>query len=300
MGKIDRRKFLVQSVAAVGSAIGTGKLRADAVLPTATRPTTQPVLLASDVVVLGKSGLKASRLAMGTGTVAGSEQRALGIEGMVKLFRYGLDRGVSWWDAADMYKTHPHIRATLKEIKRDRVTITTKTSAKNSAAVRADVERFRKEMDTDYIDIVLLHCMKDAKWPEKMTEAMDVLCEAKEKGMVRAVGCSCHSLGALQAAANEAWVDVILARVNPFAVMMDVKKPSEVERVLAVLQRAHRNGKGICAMKILGEGRLKGSRIDTSLRFILNQPVVSGFTIGFSKPEQIDDIARRIEQNQST
>jgi aryl-alcohol dehydrogenase-like predicted oxidoreductase len=251
---------------------------------------------AHDTVKLAGTGIMPSRLAIGTGTRSGTEQRALGVEGFAKLLRYGLDQGVRWWDAADMYKTHPHVRAALKEIQRDRVVITSKTSAKDAAGIRADIERFRKEMDTDYIDIVLLHCMTDGEWPKKMRGAMDALSDAKQKGHVRAVGCSCHTFEALRAAADEPWVEVDLARVNPFGRIMDVKKTEEVPRVLEVLETMHRRGKAVYGMKVLGEGAFKGEQIDQSLQFVLSKRFISGFTIGFSSRDQIDDIARRMER----
>jgi len=297
MDPLSRREFIGKSVAALGVATGLrGALAAETSPPAATTRPQSDRLHAHDTVVLGRSGVKASRLCMGTGTRAGSEQRALGVDGFVRLLHHALDQGVRWWDAADMYKTHPHLQAALKEIRRDRVVITSKTSAKDAAGVRADIERFRKELDSDYIDIALLHCMTDDRWPEKMRGAMDALSEAKDKGHVRAVGVSCHTFGALKAAADEPWVEVDLARINPFAKVMDVDKPEEVSKVLEVLETMHRRGKAVYGMKILGEGALQGRQIDESLRFVLSKPFISGFTIGFSSAEQVDDIARRMEQ----
>lgn len=305
MEPLSRREFIGKSVAAMGVVSGLGSAAADTVtgspqtkpagLGAATRPASGHPH-AHDTVTLAGTGIQPSRLAMGTGTRSGSEQRALGMDGLVRLLHYGIDQGVHWWDGADSYKTHPYIRTALKEIKRDRVVITSKTGAKDAAGVRADIERFRKEMDTDYIDIVLLHCMTDGKWPEKMRGAMDALSEAKQKGHVRAVGCSCHTFAALQAAADEPWVEVDLARVNPFAKVMDVEQPQDVSKVLEVLETMHRRGKAVYGMKILGEGALKGDQIDKSLQFVLSKPFISGFTIGFSSEKQLDDIIQRIEQ----
>jgi aryl-alcohol dehydrogenase-like predicted oxidoreductase len=248
--------------------------------------------------MLGKTGIKTSRLAIGTGTESGAEQRRLGIEGFVKMLRHGFDQGVRWWDVADSYKTHPHVQAALKEMKRDQVTITSKTSAKDHKGVTADIERFRREMNTDYIDIVLLHCMTDANWTEKLKGPMDALSEAKAKGYVRAVGCSCHTFDALQAAAASPWVDVDLARINPFAAVMDVEKRDQVPEVLQLLKSMHERGKAVYGMKILGAGSFDNSKIEQSLRFILQQRFVSAFVIGFSKTGHIDEIIRRIERVQ--
>lgn len=301
MDSMNRRDFLTRTTTvAVGLSLGARVLADPAVQ---TRPSAgKAPLKAADQVVLAKTGIKTSRLSIGTGTKGGSEQKQQGVEGMVKLFRSALDEGVRWWDVADMYKSHPYVKAALKEIKRDQVTITSKTWCREKTGNEArdkvveDVKRFRDEMGTDYIDIVLLHCMEDPAWPTKLRPAMDALSEMKEKGWVRAVGCSCHSFEALKAAADEPWVEVDLARINPFATLMDVKKAEEVSRVEAVLKTMHERGKAVYGMKILGEGQFKGERIEESLRFALSKPYLSGFTIGFSKPEQITDIARRIDR----
>jgi len=299
MNTIHRREFLGRAAGVVGAALAPGVFGAQATVAPASRPTSAPSKLkASDVVTLGRTGIKASRLAIGTGTESGAEQRRLGIEGLVRLFRHGFDQGVRWWDVADSYKTHPHVRAALKEMRRDEVTITSKTSAKDSEGVKADIERFRREMGTDYIDIVLLHCMMDGNWPEKLKGAMDALSEAKQKGHVRAVGCSCHTYDALEAAADSDWVDVDLARINPYAAVMDVDGKEEVPQVQQALQRMHQRGKAVYGMKILGAGTFRGDRIEQSVRFILQQRFVSGFVIGFSKTDHIDDIVRRIERVQ--
>ena len=301
MSTMDRRQFLARSAGFAGTIVTARTLCAEvASAPAVTRPARTGPFRANDVITLGKTGIKASRLAIGTGTRGGGEQRKVGIEGMVKLLRHGFDQGVRWWDVADMYQTHPHVRAALAELKpkREEVTITSKTWSRDAQGVRADLERFHKELNTDYIDILLLHCQQEPDWPAKMKGPMEVLSEAKQKGIVRAVGCSCHGFSALQAAADEPWVEVSLARINPFAENMDVAKPEEVPKVRQVLETMHRRGKVVYGMKILGEGSLKDEQIDKSLRFVLGQDFISGFAIGFSRPEQIDDIARRIERSQ--
>jgi len=291
---MNRRRFLT----AVGAAVIAPRRPAWAqvpAVPPATAPAQAPRLRVCDLVELGRTGIRASRLAIGTGTRAGREQRELGEQGLIRLLRHALDQGVQWWDTADLYKTQTLMRAALREIPRDRVTITSKTSARDAAGIKADIERFRRELGTDYIDILLLHCLTDGDWPDKMRPAMEALSQARAAGHVRAVGCSCHTFEALTAAMNEPWVEVNLARFNPFARVMDVAKPEEVPRVAGVLAEMHRRGKVVYGMKILGEGALQGDDIDRSLRFALAQPWLSGFTIGFSSPAQIDDIARRVE-----
>jgi predicted aldo/keto reductase-like oxidoreductase len=298
MSKMDRREFMQKSALAISGAWGAHALASES---PATRPavTTRPVekfIAANDDIILGKTGIKTSRLAIGTGTMGGKEQKDVGVQGMVKLFRYALDQNVRWWDTATTYATNPHVAAALKEIKRDKVVITTKTRKRDPKAVRKDIDNIRKTLGTDYLDIVLLHCLTDPDWRNNMKGVMDALSEEKEKGHIRAVGCSCHSFGALEATADEPWIEVNLARINPYAIAMDVGKPEQVSRVERVLRKMHKRGKAIYGMKILGAGAINGDRINNSLRFALNLPYVSGFTIGFSKPEQIDDIIARTEK----
>ena len=234
---------------------------------------------AQDVVTLGKTGIKVSRLFQGTGTngvgKSSNQIRGLGFDGVVELLRAGVDQGVTTWDLADQYGTHPHANGALKTVARDKVVIMTKTHASTEKEMWADLDRFRKEIGTDMLDIVLLHCMMSADWPKEKAGAMAVLSEAKAKGIIRAHGVSCHDFGALKAAAASDWVEVDLARLNPAGVIMD----APVEEVLPVLADMKRKGKGIIGMKILGAGRLR-DRVDDALQYALASPVLDCFTIG--------------------
>ena len=157
---------------------------------------------AQDVVTLGKTGIRVSRLFQGTGTngvgKSSNQTRGLGLQGVAELLRAGVDQGVTVWDLADQYGTHPHAREALKTVARDKVVIMTKTHASSEKEMRADLDRFRQEIGTDVLDIVLLHCMMSADWPKEKAGAMAVLAEAKAKGTIRAHGVSCHDFGALK------------------------------------------------------------------------------------------------------
>lgn len=248
---------------------------------------------ASDRVKLGPMGVELSRLAMGTGTngVGGSsnQTKKLGVEGLAELFQAAYDQGVTFWDAADQYGTHPHVKAALKRVKRDKVTILSKTHASTAQEMKADLDRFRREMGTDYIDIVLLHCMLEKNWPDRKKGAMEVLSEAREKGIVRTHGVSCHTLDALKTAAATEWVQVDLARINPAGVAMD----ADPATVLGVLKEMKSKGKGIIGMKILGAGKLRG-KADECLQFALAQEVVDCFTIGSESRQEMLDLTKRI------
>jgi 1-deoxyxylulose-5-phosphate synthase len=248
---------------------------------------------AQDAVTLGRTGIQVTRLFQGTGTngvgKASNQTRGLGYDGLVELLRAGVDQGVTTWDLADQYGTHPHAKGALKTVARDRVVIMTKTHASTEKEMRADLDRFRQEIGTDRIDIVLLHCMMSADWPKEKAGAMAVLAEAKAKGIIRAHGVSCHDLGALKAAAASDWVDVDLARLNPAGAIMD----ASVSEVLPVLAEMKRKGKGVIGMKILGAGRLR-DRVDDALQYALASPVLDCFTIGAENQRELRDLIGRI------
>jgi 1-deoxyxylulose-5-phosphate synthase len=284
-----RREFIRHTACGVGAAwLGSQTL--------AGSPRALPALprkfSAADTVTIGKTGIHTSLLAMGTGTVGSghhSHQTALGIQGLSDLLRNGYDHGLRFFDAADSYGSHPHVAEALKHVPRDKVTVLSKTWARDPASARADLERFRKELGTDYLDICLMHCLTESDWTERYRGVMDVLSEAKEKGIIRAHGCSCHSIEALRAAAKSPWVEVDLVRINPIGSHMDAD-PSTVVGVMREMRKA---GKGIVGMKILGEGDLRG-RQDEALKFALSLDLLDAFTIGAESKGEQEDLIRRI------
>jgi len=248
---------------------------------------------ASDRIKLGPRGIEVSRLAMGTGTngVGGSsnQTKKLGVQGLADLFKFGYDHGLTFWDSADQYGTHLHMKAALKEVKRDKVAIMTKTHATTAKEMREDLDRFRREIGTDYLDIVLLHAMTDGDWPEKKKGAMEVLSEAQQKGIVRTHGTSCHSFDAMKAALATPWCEVDLARINPAKVAMD----GTPEVILNLLADMKKSGKGIIGMKIFGAGRLR-SKPDECLQFALAHEQIDCFTIGAEGVMELGDLVKKI------
>ncbi|MCP4642567.1 MAG: aldo/keto reductase [bacterium] len=251
-------------------------------------------LWASMPRILGNTGLTPSFLGIGTGThgwAYESDQTRLGTEPFVALLEHAYMRGVTYFDLADQYGSHEYMRqAMARSIPRDAVTIQTKTYSRDPDDVRADLDRFRLELDTDVLDIVLMHFVEESTWPEDFAECMGVLAEAKANGIIRAHGLSCHGLGPLARVPDEPWVDVLLARVNPEGVRMD----GPVDDVVAILDQAHRNGKGILGMKILGEGALT-DRIGECVQFAVDLPAIDAITIGFLSPTELDQAIDHIE-----
>ena len=286
---MKRREFLHRTACAAGAAwLHSSAFANDTLaLPSPSRKFT-----AADTVALGKTGIQTSRLAMGTGTVGSghhSHQTALGLQGLSDLLRNGYDHGLRFFDTADSYGSHLHVAEALKHVPRDKVTVLTKTWARDPGSARADLERFRRELGTDHIDICLMHCLTEGDWTARYQGVMDVLSEAKQKGIIRAHGCSCHSIEALRAAAKSPWVEVDLVRVNPVGAYMDAGP----ETVVSVLREMRAANKAIVGMKILGQGELR-NRQDEALRYALSLDLLDAFTIGAESRFEQEDLIRRI------
>ena len=280
----NRRDFLRGSLA-VGSA---------AALPVSAWPA--QVRRASDVIELGPTKVKVSRMLLGSGTFGGgnssNQMRKLGAEGLADVWLTAFENGVFVWDTADTYGSHAAVKAALnlKKIPREKVTVLTKTSARNADDMKASLDRYLQEMGTDYIDIVLLHARMSPQWDQLDKGCMDVLSEAKQAKKVRAVGISCHSVAAMGVAAKSPWLDVCLCRVNYAGIRMDVTDVADLLPALAELRKA---GKGVLAMKVLGEGQLR-DKLDDALRFIVTKNVVDAFTIGVESKDDLKDLLERI------
>jgi aryl-alcohol dehydrogenase-like predicted oxidoreductase len=293
MSRFTRREFLHWTAAASTFAcFGRKTLAARlASLPPCLPPLNQK-FSATDTVTLGQTGIKTSRLAMGTGTVGSghhSNQTALGIDGLSRLLQNGYDNGLRFFDAADSYGSHPHVAEALKHVDRSKVTLLTKSWARSASEMNADLDRFRRELGTDHLDIVLMHCVTEGDWTTRYRGAMDALSEAKQKGIIRAHGCSCHTIEALRTAAKSPWVEVDLARVNPIGSHMD----AEPETVMSVLREMRAAGKGVVGMKILGQGDLR-NRQNEALNYALGLGVLDAFTIGAESINEQNDLMERI------
>jgi 1-deoxyxylulose-5-phosphate synthase len=201
----------------------------------------------------------------------------------------GYDQGLRFFDAADSYGSHPGVAEALKHVPRDKVTVLTKTWSRDPAGARADIDRFRNELGTEYIDVLLMHCLTEGDWTTRYRGVMDVFSEAKEKGIIRAHGCSCHTIEALRAAAASPWVDIDLARVNPIGSHMDAAPGT----VVGVLRQMRSAGKAVVGMKILGQGDMR-TRQDEALRYALSLGTLDAFTIGAESTAEQNDLVRRI------
>ncbi len=253
-------------------------------------------------VKLGKTGLETTRLCMGTG-VKGfnrtSAQTKLGHDVFVKLLREAYERGIRCFDAADLYGSHGPLAEALKPFPRDSYMLISKVWWRKNGLPESErpatdvvIERFLKELGTDYIDLVQIHCVDTTAWYGELADRVGGLQACKQSGKIRAHGVSVHGFKGYEPCLKESWVDAVHVRLNPFGASMN----GTVEDTLAVVRTLHGQGKGVIGMKILGEGKFAGDseKVNQSLAFALNSGVVDVLNIGFLDVGQIDDIVTRI------
>jgi predicted aldo/keto reductase-like oxidoreductase len=288
----SRRDFLKQTLAAsilAGSA------------PLAIRAAKATKRSATDWVTLGNSGVKVTRLAFGTGTHGGKVQRDLGQEEFTKRVRHAYDRGIRFFETAESYRGMPEMLSiALKGIPRDSYRLMTKMRSSEATDLPTAVDRLRKQLDTEYIDIVLLHCVRTKDWAEEFKPIRDTFSEAKVKKQLIAHGASCHGTLPLSAFPGQKWLDVALMRVNHDGVKMDTlrgddKEKGDVPKITSTIGQVHGQGTGVIGMKIMGEGRFTSPEMrDASLKFVMNLGTVDAVTIGYKSTTEIDEAIERI------
>ena len=291
--EMKRREFLARSIAGMGGLLlGSGCLSAAG----GKSATFDPY----ELVPLGKTKIKVSRVGLGTGM-----HTRMGREKFDALAQGCHERGIRLFDVADLYGTHPFLAEALKKMRRKDYVISSKIWFRRGGIPEEErpgpdivVERFLKELKTDYVDLILFHCVTSDKWPEELGEQMNTLAKLKKKGLIRAHGVSCHSLAALQACVKEPWVDSAHVRINPFAVKMDVETVEEIPKLEAVVKAMRRQGKAVIGMKIIGEGMFRNSdeKRDKSIKYALESGCMDAMVVGFEKVEEIDDFAARVRK----
>jgi aryl-alcohol dehydrogenase-like predicted oxidoreductase len=293
--KITRRQFLTTMTVGAGTVLIGSVAAGFPAKPSAI--TTDPL----HSIKLGKSGIKTTFLGMGTGFTGGNRSSNITRAGVAEsLIRQAYEKGIRFFDCADSYGTHPYTAAALKGIPRDKYVLSSKIWVSQGGIPEPErpdadivIDRFRKELNTDYIDLIQIHCMTDGQWTSKQKKQMDILENLKSKKIIRAHGVSVHSLDAMEACVENPWVDVVHVRVNPYGEAMDKKDPA---LVIPVIEKLHKAGKGVIGMKLIGNGQFRNDseKIDSSLRFVLGLGTVDMIIIGFEQPEQIDNYIERI------
>ncbi len=257
---------------------------------------------ATDWVPLGRSGVKVTRLAFGTGTFGGRVQRGLGQDEFTRLVRYAYDQGIRFFETADAYRGMPQMLATaLKGIPRDSYKLMTKYRLNDPSEPAACIDRLRSDLNTEYLDILLLHCLRRNTWTEDFKRQCDALSEAKSKKIILAHGASCHGLLPLRTFAGNDWLDVTLLRINHKGTKMDSLQTRDtddlgnVDEVATHAKEIHAQGKGVLGMKIVGEGQFTTPEDrEASVRFVMGLGAVDAVTIGFKSTAEIDEAIARI------
>jgi predicted aldo/keto reductase-like oxidoreductase len=290
---ISRREFLGRTAALAGSAL---------LSPLGFNAAGATKRTAVDQVSLGTTGLKLSRLGIGTGSNSGNVQHALGKQGFDRLIRYAYDQGITYIDAAQSYRTFEWIKDAIQGLPREKLFIQSKIPGQPEKVMEA-IDRHRKVFDTDYIDSLLIHCMIKNGWTDEWKRIMDAFNEAREKKLIRAKGVSCHSLPALRTATASDWTEVHLVRVNPQAHVIDGpaehwdKPGNDLDPVMKEVQTMHAKGRGIIGMKIIGNGDFtKAEDREKSIRWAMSRPEIHAIVIGFKSTAEIDEAITRINQ----
>jgi predicted aldo/keto reductase-like oxidoreductase len=293
MAQFTRRDFLKTGVAA--SVLST---TGGAALAKRTKRS------ATDWVKLGKSNVKVTRLAFGTGTMGGRVQRELGQDEFTRLVRYAYDRGIRFFETAESYHGMPEMLSiALKGVPRDSYRLMTKYSTPASGDPAPKIDQFRKQLNTEYIDILLLHCLRPPTWANDYESLQDGFSLAQQKKIIVAHGASIHGLPALRTIPGNKWLEIAMIRMNHNGTKMDtletrdVDQPGKVEEVVAHTRKVHQQGMGVISMKLVGEGRFTTAEDrDASMKFAMNLGCVDAVTIGFKNTAEIDEAIERMNR----
>jgi len=284
MSFTTRRDFLISSVAATVAATAAPQKR-----------------LATDWVTLGKSNVKVTRLAFGTGTHSGAVQRDLGQEGFNRLVRYAYDRGIRFFETAESYHGMSEMLAiALKGLPRDSYKLMTKYSTPPSGVPSEKIDGFRKALNTDYIDILLLHCLRPATWATDYKPLQDGMSEAKSKKAILSHGASIHGLTALRTIPGNEFLDIAMIRMNhkgshmDTPLLRDTSDVGDVDEVVKHTKAVHAQGMGVISMKLCGEGSFTREDRDAAMKFAMNLGCVDAVTIGFKSTAEIDEAIDRM------
>src|SRR5258706_5931392 len=210
---------------------------------------------ATDWVTLGKSNVKVTRLAFGTGTFSGRVQRELGQEEFTRLVRHAYDRGIRFFETAESYRGMPEMLSiALKGIPRDSYKLMTKYSTPGSGDLTPQIDQFRRQLNSEYIDILLLHCLRPPSWKTDYNSLQDGFSEAKHKKVILAHGASVHGLPALRTFPGNQWLEIAMIRMNHNGTKMDTPEPRDVDipgnvdEVVAHTKKVHAQGMGVISM----------------------------------------------------
>lgn len=298
---VNRRDFLRTSAVAAGAV-----LVAPSFVSAEDQAPQKKIRTAADQVELGNTGVMLSRLGFGTGTTSGNVQRGLGHEGFNSLIRHAYDKGVTYFDTAESYQTHSWLKEALKGLPREKLFIQTKMpgwGVKTADEAFEKIEKYLTELGTDYIDSLLIHCQTAKDWDTKMTHVMEAMSKAREKKLIRVHGVSTHSIPAIRTGVASDWVQTMLVRLNPQGFITDSEdetwnSPSSVKlipEVVKQIKNAGAKGKGIIAMKLIGEGNFKKAEDrQKAMNFVMATEGVNSAVVGFKSTAEVDESIERM------
>jgi aryl-alcohol dehydrogenase-like predicted oxidoreductase len=284
MAHYSRRDFLKTGLAA-GALVTTGTLSLKAEPQTAT-----------DWVTLGKTNVKVTRLAFGTGSFSGQVQRDLGQDQFTRLVRHAHERGVRFFETAESYGgMHEMLGIALQGVPRDSYRLMTKVTTHNGVNPQDKIDQLRKAAKTDYFDIVLLHWQHTPTWPTDSLRWQDGISEAQVKQAVLSHGASVHGLPALRQVPDMKWLDVAMIRMNHKGVRMDAEDYNteglgNVSEVVTHVKKIREDGTGVISMKLVGEGTFT-TREDrkAAMKFAFRNAGVNSVTVGYKNTAEIDE-----------
>jgi aryl-alcohol dehydrogenase-like predicted oxidoreductase len=283
MSPFSRREFLKSSLA-VGTLTSVGTLSLHAASRTAT-----------DIVTLGKSGMKVTRLAFGTGSANGHVQAELGQQEFTRLIHYAYDRGIRFFETAEAYATPAMLGEALKGLPRESYQLMTKVTTDEGADPRKRFDEMRRTSQTEYFDIMLLHWQRAPDWTARTGRWQDGILEAQSKKIIRTRGASVHGLPALRLMPGNQWLEVAMIRMNHNGTRMDGPIPDDgnrgnVTEVVEHVKQVKRDGMGVISMKLVGDGTFtRNEDRQAAMRFAFNNAGVDCVTVGFKNTREIDE-----------
>jgi 1-deoxyxylulose-5-phosphate synthase len=250
---------------------------------------------ATDWVTLGKSNVKVTRLAFGTGSFSGRVQRDLGQDGFTRLVRYAYDHGIRFFETAESYgDMHRMLGIALQGIPRDTYRIMSKVTTYGGGNPQQKFDELRKLANTEYFDIMLLHWQHTATWPADTAKWQDAILEAESKKAIVSHGASVHGLPALRQVPDNKWLDVAMIRMNHKGVDMDgedyaTESQGNVPEVLTHVSGARKAAMGIISMKLIGQGTFSREDRQAAMRFAFRNAGVDSVTVGYKNTAEIDE-----------
>jgi aryl-alcohol dehydrogenase-like predicted oxidoreductase len=250
---------------------------------------------ATEWVTLGKSNVKVTRLAFGTGSMSGQVQRELGQEQFTRLVRYAYDRGIRFYETAESYgDMHRMLGVALQGIPRDSYRLMSKVSTKPGVDPQVKFDELRKLANTEYFDIMLLHWQHTGTWPADTVRWQDGIMEAQHREAIVSHGASMHGLPALRQAPQFQWLDVAMIRMNHKGVRMDAEDYDtdglgNVSEVVRHVKQVKKNNVGVISMKLVGEGVFNREDRQAAMKFAFRNAGVDTVTVGYKSTAEIDE-----------